>query len=73
VVPSTAKLFLDGRALPDAERTLPRLPPGRTAILVVRASGYADETLRLDDSVTGPVDVVLSTQQTKVPVATNTQ
>ncbi len=60
VVPATATLVLDGRVLPPTQRTIPHFNPGATGILVVRAHGYQDETMTLDDSVGGVVDVVLS-------------
>jgi len=72
VAPSAATLYVDGQALPSGDRTISRFPRGRTATLVVRADGFEDETMRLDESVHGTVDVVLTARAPKPTVAANT-
>ena len=73
VVPTSATLYVDGRALPAASRTLSRVEPGRSVTVVVRADGFADETMQLDDSVHGTVDVVLTPRDAKRTVAANVE
>jgi serine/threonine protein kinase len=74
VSPASATLFVDGKPLASSTspaRTMPRLAHGRTATVVARAEGFDDETMQLDDSVSGSVDVVLTRHDTKPAVAAN--
>jgi len=71
VVPANATLYLDGQPLPASARTVPRFEHGRSATLVVRADGFEDETMKLDESVRGTIDVILTTRPSKPAVAAN--
>jgi hypothetical protein len=69
VVPASATVYLDGHAVPSSGRLIPRLEPGRTVTATIRADGYLDETLHLDDTVNGSVDVLLTPRDPPAPSA----
>ncbi|HEY2513252.1 MAG TPA: protein kinase [Polyangiaceae bacterium] len=62
VTPPHAFLVIDGTPLEPAVRTIPRPPAGATETIIVRADGYADRELHIDDSVTEPIEVALTAQ-----------
>jgi hypothetical protein len=60
IVPDKAVLVVDGGALPVATRSLPRPAPGTTVKVVVRADGFEDQALTLDETAPASVDVWLT-------------
>jgi serine/threonine-protein kinase len=50
VTPPDAVLVIDGVPLDPSVRTIPRPPVGTEETVVVRAEGYADRTLRINDT-----------------------
>jgi hypothetical protein len=60
IVPDKAVLVVDGGALPATTRSLPRPAPGTTVKVVVRADGFEDQALTLDEGAPASVDVWLT-------------
>jgi serine/threonine-protein kinase len=59
VIPDKAYFVLDGSAAEPTVRTLDRPAAGATRTLVVRADGYVDQTLTIDESAPTSIDVWL--------------
>jgi hypothetical protein len=60
VVPEKAVLVVDGTALAASARSIPRPSAGKSVKVVVRADGYEDQTLTIDDAAPASVDVWLT-------------
>ena len=60
VIPGEAYFVADGAALAPTVRTLDRPARGVTRVLIVRAEGYEDQRLTIDDAVPASVDVWLN-------------
>jgi serine/threonine protein kinase len=60
VVPDEAILVVDGAPLAAGMRALPRPGAGDPRHVIVRAEGFADETLTIDESAPASVDVWLT-------------
>ena len=59
IIPDKAYLVVDGKPLAPTVRTLDRPAHGVTRTLVVRADGYDDQTVSIDDTAPASVDVWL--------------
>ncbi len=75
-LPASAVIQVDGQALAPSVRTVPRPPNGKTTQVLITASGFADETVKLDETTPSSLDVALTLQldegPTKQPALTNT-
>jgi hypothetical protein len=60
VIPDKAILVVDGAPLPASTRSIPRPAAGSAQTVTVHADGYEDQTLTIDDSAGGSVDVWLN-------------
>jgi serine/threonine-protein kinase len=60
VVPDKAVLVVDGTTLPASTRSVARPAAGKPVKVVVRAEGYEDQTLTIDDAAPASVDVWLT-------------
>jgi hypothetical protein len=60
IIPDSATVVVDGRELAPGVVSIPHVAAGETHSVVVRAAGYQDEVLQVDDTVSGSVDVVLT-------------
>jgi hypothetical protein len=67
VVPDEAHLVVDGKDMDPSVRSIPRPKPGQSVKVVVRADGFEDEPLTIDDSAPPSVDVWLSPVAKKEP------
>ncbi len=62
-LPADAVLRVNGEALAASVREIPRPAHGVTTEVVVTAPGFADETLKLDETAASSVEVALTLQQ----------
>ena len=60
VVPKQAFLIVDGAALATDVRSIARPPAGKSETVIVRADGFDDETLKIDETAPASVDVWLT-------------
>jgi len=63
-LPEVALLYVDGKPLAPGVRQVPRPAKGQTTEVVVKAAGFADETVKLDEGSPSSLDVALTLQQT---------
>jgi hypothetical protein len=59
VTPNDAILVVDGKTLEAQDRSILRPPPGVVISVIVRATGYDDEPLKIDNSVPADVAIIL--------------
>ena len=72
VMPEEAVLIIDGASLPANARSIPRPPKGTIVTVVVRAPGFQDEEVKIDDGVPAQVPVILTASPSAAPAATAT-
>ncbi len=59
VTPNDAILVVDGKTLDAQDRSILRPPPGVVIAVIVRATGYDDEPLKIDNSVPADIAIIL--------------
>jgi serine/threonine protein kinase len=59
VTPNDAILVVDGKTLDAQDRSILRPPPGVVVSVTVRATGYDDEPLKIDNSVPADIAIIL--------------
>ena len=65
IIPDGAFLVVGGEALAPTVRSLARPSPGASEKVIVRADGFEDQTLTIDDTAPASVDVWLNQKQKK--------
>jgi serine/threonine-protein kinase len=71
-VPAQATLLLDGVKLPAGTTDVPRPAEGKTAVLIVQAEGYHEETRKLDERTPASLDIALVKKPTTTTTPTPT-
>jgi serine/threonine protein kinase len=66
-VPDGATLVVDGMPLPNGVSFVPRPKQGERVSVIVRAAGYDDATIALDETTLSPVDVTMRPLEKKRP------
>jgi hypothetical protein len=66
VVPDTAWIVVDGTALAPGEHSVDRPGKGHAVSVVLRAPGYEDTTLAIDDASPATLDVTLRSKNAPV-------
>jgi hypothetical protein len=51
---------LDGKPLTGRQKQIPRPPHGKVALLTVKADGYHQDVLRIDDNTPDVLDILLA-------------
>lgn len=61
MIPKTGVSFsLDGKPLPASQKQIPRPPHGKVSLLTVKADGYHQDVLRIDDATPDVLDILLA-------------
>jgi serine/threonine-protein kinase len=71
-LPDVAIVWVDGKPLAAGVRQVPRPAHGATNEVVVKAPGFADETIKLDETTASSLEVALTLQQTTQTASPNT-
>ncbi len=61
-LPDVAVLYLDSKPLAQSVREVPRPAKGVTTEVVIKAPGFADETVKLDETTPSSLEVALTLQ-----------
>ncbi len=70
VIPKSGVSFaLDGKALPWSRKQIPRPPHGKVSLLKVRADGYYQDILRIDDNTPDVLDIYLKKMSAEEPTS----
>ncbi len=71
-LPQDAVISIGGKALAPGVREIARPAHGTTTEVLIKSSGFADETVKLDETTSSSLEVALTLSQTPTQSGTNT-